>query len=108
MGWQQGRAPARLAATVPASVFVPKPNVESALVRIDRRTPPEVDTETLFTLVKQGFGQRRKMLRNTMKSLLKGSPLLKEPLFSERPEQLSLTDFVQLTEWVEAWQKPQD
>ena len=56
-------ATARVVGHVPASVFVPRPNVESALVRIDRHDPPEVDRNALFTLVRTSFGQRRKMLQ---------------------------------------------
>ncbi len=52
---------------VPATVFLPKPKVESALVRIVRRETPavgnDVDAKWLFRLVRAGFGQRRKMLR---------------------------------------------
>jgi len=59
---------------VPPSVFLPRPNVDSALVRIDRRpTPavgPEVDREKLFALVRAGFGQRRKMLRRSLSGLV--------------------------------------
>ena len=55
---------------VPPSVFLPRPNVDSALVRIDRRAEPavgpEVDREQLFALVRAGFGQRRKMLRRSL------------------------------------------
>lgn len=62
-------AVARVAGRVPASVFVPRPNVESALVDIRRRPAPAVDAATappeeLFALVRAGFAQRRKMLRS--------------------------------------------
>jgi 16S rRNA (adenine1518-N6/adenine1519-N6)-dimethyltransferase len=61
-------ADARVVGHVPASVFVPRPNVESALVRIDRRAHPKVDVDPslLFPLVRAGFGQRRKMLRRAL------------------------------------------
>lgn len=90
--------------------FTPPPKVQSAVIRLTRKTGQSLDCDerTFRIVVKQAFSQRRKMLRNTMKSLLKGSPLLSEPLFSERPEQLSLEAFVQLAKWVEAWQKEQD
>ena len=67
------------------------------------------DCEYLFTVdegvfnpppkvVKTGFGQRRKTLRNSLSSLLpKGSEALKEPVMSERPERLTVADFVALT-----------
>ena len=47
-------------------MFVPRPNVESALVEIDRRTPPATDPDAAFALVRAGFGQRRKMLRRSL------------------------------------------
>ena len=67
-------ATASVVGLVPATVFVPSPNVESALVRIDRRPAPavgpEVDRERLFALVGAGFGQRRKMLRRSLAGLV--------------------------------------
>ena len=68
-------AQARTVGTVPPSVFIPQPNVESGLVRIDRRPEPAVDPalashERLFTVVKTGFGQRRKMLRRSLAGLV--------------------------------------
>ena len=67
-------ATASVAGLVPATVFVPSPNVESALVRIDRRAAPavgpDVDPDRLFALVGAGFGQRRKMLRRSLAGLV--------------------------------------
>jgi len=66
-------ASARVAGIVPPTVFVPKPKVESALVRIDRRDAPPVsvpDPSELFSLVQAGFGQRRKMLRGALRGVL--------------------------------------
>ena len=59
-------ATARLVGIVPASVFVPRPNVESALVEIVRHRPPATDPDALFSLVRTAFGQRRKMLRRSL------------------------------------------
>jgi 16S rRNA (adenine1518-N6/adenine1519-N6)-dimethyltransferase len=59
-------ADARIVGTVPASVFLPRPNVESALVEITRHAPPVVDGTVLFDLVRTAFGQRRKMLRRSL------------------------------------------
>ena len=64
---------ARVVGTVPATVFVPAPKVESALVRLERRDAPPVDvpsTDALFTIVRAGFAQRRKMLRSALRPLL--------------------------------------
>ncbi len=67
-------ATASVAGLVPATVFVPSPNVESALVRIERReTPavgPDVDRQRMFELVGAGFGQRRKMLRRSLAGMV--------------------------------------
>jgi 16S rRNA (adenine1518-N6/adenine1519-N6)-dimethyltransferase len=57
---------ARVIGRVPASVFLPRPNVESALVEIVRRDPPSTPPEELFELVRAGFAQRRKMLRRSL------------------------------------------
>jgi 16S rRNA (adenine1518-N6/adenine1519-N6)-dimethyltransferase len=62
---------ARLVGRVPPTVFVPRPRVESVLVRIDRRRAPAVDpavvsAERLFAVVRAGFAQRRKMLRRSL------------------------------------------
>jgi 16S rRNA (adenine1518-N6/adenine1519-N6)-dimethyltransferase len=66
-------ARAEVVGSVPATVFVPRPNVESVLVRLDRLDGPPVDvpsTEELFGLVRAGFATRRKMLRRSLKPLL--------------------------------------
>jgi 16S rRNA (adenine1518-N6/adenine1519-N6)-dimethyltransferase len=57
---------------VPPTVFHPRPNVSSALVRIVRRPAPAVDAprDRLFQLVRAGFGQRRKMLRRSLSGLV--------------------------------------
>jgi 16S rRNA (adenine1518-N6/adenine1519-N6)-dimethyltransferase len=64
---------ARLAGSVPRTVFLPEPNVDSVLVRIDRHATPTVDVpspDALFALVKAGFAQRRKMLRRALQPAL--------------------------------------
>lgn len=62
-------ATARIVGIVPPTVFLPRPNVDSALVEIVRRDSPidaSVDTKKLFALVKMGFAKRRKMLRGAL------------------------------------------
>jgi len=83
--------------------FTPPPKVQSAVIQLIRKEQASLGcNEKLFrTVVKQAFSQRRKMLRNTLKTFLKGDPILQEELFSERPEKLGLEDYVQLTIWVE-------
>lgn len=66
-------ATARLCGSVPASVFVPRPKVESVLVCLDRRPAPAVDVSSpalMFELVHAGFAQRRKMLRRSLRPVL--------------------------------------
>lgn len=90
-------ADARLAATVPASVFVPRPNVESALVRIDRHDPPDADPEAVFALVKRAFGQRRKMLRRSLNGAVTAEQFDAAGVLAEsRPEQLDVAAWVRL------------
>jgi 16S rRNA (adenine1518-N6/adenine1519-N6)-dimethyltransferase len=92
-------ATARVVGRVPASVFVPRPNVESALVRIDRHQPPDVDRETLFALVRTAFGQRRKMLRRSLADTVDPGVFEAAGVSPEaRPEQLGIGDWVRLTE----------
>lgn len=65
-------ATARIVGFVPATVFVPQPKVESALVEITRRDAPAVDVDAaaLFTLVRAGFGHRRQMLRRVLNGVV--------------------------------------
>ncbi len=92
-------AEATVAATVPASVFVPRPNVESALVRIVRRPPPDVDPDVLFPLVRQAFGQRRKMLRRSLRGTVTAEQFDAAGVAPEaRPEQLGLDAWCRLAE----------
>jgi 16S rRNA (adenine1518-N6/adenine1519-N6)-dimethyltransferase len=66
-------AEARVVGTVPQTVFLPRPNVESVLVRLERRVEPAVqveDPERMFELVRAGFATRRKTLRRALASLL--------------------------------------
>jgi len=68
-------ATAEVVAKVGPNVFLPRPNVDSALVRIVRRPSPAVtaDPDRLFALVRAGFGQRRKMLRRSLSGLVDAS-----------------------------------
>jgi len=65
-------AEAKVVGVVPPTVFLPKPNVDSALVQIVRRDEPATDAprDRLFELVRAGFGQRRKMLRRSLAGLV--------------------------------------
>jgi 16S rRNA (adenine1518-N6/adenine1519-N6)-dimethyltransferase len=66
-------ADAKVVGLVPPTVFVPRPKVDSALVRLDRRAEPPVavpSADDLFALVRTGFAQRRKMLRRSLVPML--------------------------------------
>ena len=88
--------------TVGSGCFAPPPKVESAVIRLTRNSRTDLGCdEALFkTVVKTAFGQRRKMMRNPLKpiALARGKEdVLSLPVFSQRPEQLSVEDFVALT-----------
>ena len=95
-------ATAKVVGKVPATVFVPQPRVESALVEIVRRTVPAVDPSTvdperLFTLVRAGFGQRRKMLRRSLAPLVDAAAFECAGIRPEaRAEELSVEDWGRL------------
>ncbi len=102
-------AEARLAGHVPASVFVPQPKVESSLVEIVRRPAPvvpDVDPDVLFALVRAGFGQRRKMLRRALASMVDAETFAVAGVASEaRAEQLTVQQWGALARAV-AGRKP--
>jgi 16S rRNA (adenine1518-N6/adenine1519-N6)-dimethyltransferase len=90
--------------TVNEQAFIPPPKVKSAVVRLTRNKRKRLNcNEKLFkTVVKTSFNQRRKMLRNSIKSLLSDESLLPDdPLLTKRPEQLSIEQFEQLTNMLE-------
>ncbi|MBS1647002.1 MAG: 16S rRNA (adenine(1518)-N(6)/adenine(1519)-N(6))-dimethyltransferase RsmA [Bacteroidetes bacterium] len=89
--------------TVEPHVFVPPPKVKSAVIRLKRNSTQKIDCdEKLFkTVVKAAFNQRRKMLRNSLKSLVKDEQLFTHRYFTLRPEQLSVADFITLTKMIE-------
>lgn len=85
--------------TVPASVFNPPPKVESGVIRLTRKkdyTLP-VDEKLFFRVVKTAFNQRRKMLRSSLKSFNLSDTLKEDTIFAMRPEQLSVSEFIELT-----------
>jgi 16S rRNA (adenine1518-N6/adenine1519-N6)-dimethyltransferase len=77
--------------------FNPPPKVKSAVIRLTPREAPAFrDERSFFLLVKTAFNQRRKTLRNAVRSLFEASAL-QDPGFDRRAEQLSVADFAQLT-----------
>ena len=99
-------ATARVVGLVPASVFVPRPNVESALVEIVRRDTPAVDVPPaeLFRLVRTAFAQRRKMLRRSLADVVAPATFVAAGIEStRRPEELSVAEWGALTDaWLAA------
>ena len=90
--------------TVDEHVFNPPPKVKSAVIRMTRNKRRRLDCdEALFkTVVKTAFNQRRKQMRNSLQQLVgKGNPILEEKIFTMRPEQLSVEEFIELTHLIE-------
>ena len=88
--------------TVGEKVFYPPPKVKSAVIRLKRNATENLGCdEALFVkVVKASFGQRRKMLRNSLKSVFGDFSGAEHRFFTQRAEQLSVADFVELTNWV--------
>lgn len=86
--------------TVSEQVFDPPPKVKSAVIKATRnkRTHLDCDVKLFKHVVKTSFNQRRKTLRNSMKAILgKDNKAYENELFNKRPEQLSVDEFVELT-----------
>jgi 16S rRNA (adenine1518-N6/adenine1519-N6)-dimethyltransferase len=97
--------------TVDEHVFDPPPKVKSAVIRLTRNKTKGLDCdEILFKrVVKTGFNQRRKTLRNSLKPLLGNDcPISINSVFNFRPEQLSVEQFVELTNLVSPFVKGPD
>ena len=92
--------------TVSEHVFSPPPKVKSAVIRLTRNNVERLgcDERLFVTVVKRCFNQRRKMIRNPVRELVR--PDAGEmPLLSLRAEQLSVSQFTELTNWVAANRK---
>lgn len=85
--------------TVPPTVFNPPPKVDSGVLRLTRKDDFSLpcDERLFFRIVKTAFGQRRKTLRNSLKSLNLPDNLREDAIFGLRPEQLSTDEFIELT-----------
>lgn len=86
--------------TVPPSVFSPPPKVDSGVIRLIRKENYilPVDEELFYKVVKTAFNQRRKTIRNSLKSLNLSDRLREDAIFAQRPEQLSVQEFISLTQ----------
>ncbi len=89
--------------TVSEGVFNPPPKVKSSVIRMRRNSVEHLDCdEALFVkVVKASFGQRRKMLRNSLRAVFGDFGGAVHPFFTMRAEQLDVPMFVELTRWVE-------
>ncbi len=85
--------------TVSKNLFYPAPNVESAVISLKRRENFYLKCNELlfFRVVKLSFQQRRKKVRNSLKTLNLSNNLREDAIFDKRPEQLSVNDFIKLT-----------
>lgn len=90
--------------TVSEQVFSPRPRVKSAVIRLKRNGVEHLDCDEdyFFRVVKTAFNQRRKTLRNALKSLLK-TDFQDDPLLAKRAEQLSVQDFIRLTKQIKSY-----
>ncbi len=86
--------------TVPEHVFNPPPKVKSAVIRMTRNQVTRLgcDEQLFKQIVKTTFNQRRKTLRNSLRGMVgKECEVLTNPIFDERPERLSVKQFIELT-----------
>jgi len=85
---------------VSPNVFIPKPKVNSSILSLKRKKSIKIDCDEklLFKIVKLSFQQRRKKLKNSLKKLDIPEVILEDSIFEYRPEQLSSSEFVKLTQ----------
>ena len=85
--------------TIPPDVFIPKPKVDSAIIRFTKKENPLISDEKYMRfnkLVSAAFSQRRKMLRNTLKGWDIHPDLQEQINFSRRPETLTIEEFASM------------
>jgi len=90
--------------TVKAGVFNPPPKVLSAVIRLTRKENTDLgcDEKLFWQVVKAGFNQRRKTLRNALSSVINKEKMGEDPMLDLRAERLSVEDFVELTNKISA------
>ncbi|MEN8786639.1 MAG: 16S rRNA (adenine(1518)-N(6)/adenine(1519)-N(6))-dimethyltransferase RsmA [Flavobacteriales bacterium] len=91
--------------TVPEGAFDPPPKVQSGVIKLVRKENQEIgiSMSTFKQVVKLGFNQRRKTLRNSLKSILPEATR-EEEILNKRPEQLTVNEFVEIGEMIEKHQ----
>ncbi|MDO4728314.1 MAG: 16S rRNA (adenine(1518)-N(6)/adenine(1519)-N(6))-dimethyltransferase RsmA [Bacteroidota bacterium] len=89
--------------TVSEQVFNPPPKVKSGVLRLRRKENFTLDCneKNFFTVVKVAFNQRRKTLRNSLKTLHISDKYKSDAIFDLRPEQLSVDDFIRITKMLD-------
>ncbi len=89
--------------TVPPTVFNPPPKVDSGVLRLTRKENYNLDCDEslLFKVVKTAFQQRRKTLRNSLKTFNLSENLREDVIFDKRPEQLNVQEFISLTQLIQ-------
>ena len=95
--------------TVHENVFNPPPKVKSAVIKMRRNAVTDLgcDEKLFVTVVKQAFNQRRKTLRNSLRTLLSPA-IIDNEVFNKRPEQLSVQEFIELTNLIGNLESPLD
>lgn len=90
--------------TVKPGVFNPPPKVDSGVIRLQRKDHFKLpcDEKLFFKIVKTAFNQRRKTLRNSLKSFDLSTDLKEDSIFGNRPEQLDVSGFIGLTQKIES------
>ena len=93
--------------TVNEDVFTPPPKVKSGVIRLTRNKTEKLDCdEKLFTgIVKMAFNQRRKTMRNSLKSMITNDELKANPIFDKRPEQMGVAEFEMIVRMISAQSK---
>jgi 16S rRNA (adenine1518-N6/adenine1519-N6)-dimethyltransferase len=91
---------------IPPESFAPPPKVISSVIRLTRKKniPQDLNYPLFKSIVKTSFNQRRKMMRSSLKQLA-DKTLLQDAYFDLRPEQLSVEDFIALTQKIEHYEK---
>lgn len=96
IGFSSGFYDAEYLFTVDENVFIPPPKVKSGVLRLRRKEDYSLpcSEKLLFTVVKTAFQQRRKTLRNSLKTLNLSDSLREDEVFNLRPEQLNVEQFM--------------
>ena len=87
--------------TIPPDVFIPKPKVDSAFIHLTKKSKPLIEDKNYIKfnkIVSTAFNQRRKMLKNSLKSWDFSDQIIEKIDFSRRPETLSIKEFASLIE----------